>query len=134
MTSRPAPFVADTHVLWWYLKSPYRLSATVADILQSAAVGNAVIIIPAIVAAEFYFLSVKENQPTPPYALIQDLASVVRMELSDLGIAQLALLERLPEIADIHDRLIAAEALHRQAPLLTRDRTLQASTQLATIW
>ena len=27
-----------------------------------------------------------------------------------------------------------AEALHRQAPLLTRDRTLRASTQLATIW
>ena len=27
-----------------------------------------------------------------------------------------------------------SEALHRQAPLLTRDRILRASTQLATIW
>ena len=134
MASRPDPFVVDTHILWWYLKSPHRLSATVAAILQSAAMGNAVIVVPAIVAAEFYFLSVKENLPTPPNALLQDLASVLSIELSDLGIGQLALLERLPEIPDIHDRLIAAEALYRKAPLLTQDRLLRASTQLETVW
>lgn len=134
MQSRPPRYVADTHALWWYLTAPRRLSTTAAEIFQSAATGNATIVVPAIVTAEFYFLSVKENRPTPPDVLLQDLASVVRVELSNLGIAQLVLLERLPEIPDIHDRLIAAESWYRNAPLLTRDPVLRASEQLETIW
>ncbi len=134
MQSSRIQYVADTHALWWYLTAPYRLSTTAADLFRLAATGNAVIVIPAIVAAEFYFLSVKENRPTPPDVLLQDLASVVSVELSNLGIAQLMLLERLPEIPDIHDRLIAAESLYRNAPLLTRDSRLRALTQLQTIW
>lgn len=134
MQSRPAEFVVDSHALWWYLKTPELLSETAVSVFALAEAGNATIVIPAIVVAEFYFLSVKLGQPFTPAALSDYIAPVRGIELSDLGIAQLALLERLPEIGDIHDRLIAAEALHRQAPLLTRDRTLQASTQLATIW
>ncbi len=134
MQSRPAEFVVDSHALWWYLKTPELLSETAVSVFALAEAGNATIVIPAIVVAEFYFLSVKRGQPFTPAALYHHLAQVRGIELSDLGIAQLALLERLPEIADIHDRLIAAEALHRKAPLLTRDRTLRASTQLATIW
>ena len=134
MPDRPAEFVVDSHALWWYLKTPELLSETAVSVFALAEAGEATIVIPAIVVAEFYFLSVKRGQPFTPAALYHHLAPVRGIELSDLGIAQLALLERLPEIADIHDRLIAAEALHRQAPLLTRDRTLRASTQLATVW
>ena len=134
MPDRPDQFVVDSHALWWYLKTPELLSETAASVFALAEAGNATIVIPAIVVAEFYFLSVKLGQPFTPAALSDYIAPVRSIELSDLGIAQLALLERLPEIGDIHDRLIAAEALHRQAPLLTRDRILRASTQLATIW
>ena len=134
MPDRPSEFVVDSHALWWYLKTPELLSETAVSVFEMAEAGNATIVIPAIVVAEFYFLSVKLGQPFTPAALSDYIAPVRGIELSDLGIAQLALLERLPEIADIHDRLIAAEALHRQAPLLTRDRILRASTQLATIW
>ena len=34
----------------------------------------------------------------------------------------------------MHDRLIAAEALIRGAPLVTRDALLTASPQIETIW
>ena len=134
MQARPAEFVVDSHALWWYLKTPELLSETAVSVFELAEAGEATIVIPAIVVAEFYFLSVKLGQPFTPAALYHHLAPVRGIELSDLGIAQLVLLERLPEIADIHDRLIAAEALHRQAPLLTRDRVLRASTQLETVW
>ena len=134
MLSNPTQFVVDSHALWWYFKSPEVLSDTVADIFRLAETGSATIVIPAIVVAEFYFLSVKLGQPFTPVALADSLATVSGIELSVLGIEQLALLERLPEIPDIHDRLIAAESLYRNAPLLTRDSRLRASRQLETVW
>ena len=134
MPASPEPFVVDSHALWWYFQRPELLSATADSIFRLAETGAATIVIPAIVVAEFYFLSVKLGQPFTPAALSQRIAPVRGIALSDLGIGQLALLERLPEIPDIHDRLIAAESLYRKAPLLTQDRLLRASTQLETVW
>ena len=130
----PTQFVVDTHTLWWYLRASYRLSDEVAGIFRLAAAGSVTIIVPAIVVAEFYFLSVKEGQPTAPSVLFDDMESIGGVELSDLGRAQLDLLDRLPEIPEIHDRLIAAESIHRNAPLLTIDRLLNASPNIETIW
>ncbi len=127
-------FVADTHALWWYLKSPERLSAAAAAVFRLAETGNATIVVPAIAVAEFYFLSVKLGQPLVPSDLLSAMDSVGGVELSDLGRAQLERLEFCHGIPEMHDRLIAAESLSLDAPVLTRDETLTASTQVETIW
>ena len=79
---------------------------------------------PAIAVAEFYFLSAKLGQPIPPSDLLAALDAVGGIELSDLGRAQLERLDRFPEIPEMHDRLIAAEAAALDAPVVTRDETL----------
>ena len=127
-------YVIDTHVLWWYLELPRRLSTAAAAIFRLAEVGGAVLVIPAIAIAETYFLSVKVGRPLPPAALLDALSHVSSVELPDLGQDQLALLARLPEIPEMHDRLIAAEALTQGAPLVTRDALLTASPQVETVW
>lgn len=134
MLNNPARFVVDTHTLWWHLQSSRRLSPAAAAVFQSAIDGNATIIVPAIVIAELHFLSVKAGQPVAPTVLLDDLASETWLELTDLGRPQLQMLNQFPEIPDIHDRLIAAESVYRNAPLVTRDRLLAASPQLATLW
>lgn len=90
--------------------------------------------VPAIVVAEIYFLSVKLGQPIAPADLLARLDSVGGIELSDLGRTQLERLEFCQEIPEMHDRLIAAASLSLQAPVLTRDETLAASRQVQTIW
>lgn len=127
-------FVADTHALWWYFKSPERLTAAADAVFRLAETGNATIVVPAIVVAEFYFLSVKLGQPIAPSGLLDALATVDGIELSDLGRSQLQRLDLFPEIPDIHDRLIAAESVTLSAPVLTRDETLIASHQIETVW
>ena len=134
MLGRPVKFVADTHALWWYLRSPERLPAAASAVFRLAETGNATIVVPAIAVAEFYFLSVKLGQPFAPSRLLDALASVGGIELSDLGRVQLEKLELLPEIPEMHDRLIAAESMSLDAPALTRDGTLTASTQIETVW
>ena len=134
MLDSPARFVVDTHALWWYLTTPERLSAAVSAVFRLVETGSATLIVPAIVVAELYYLSVKLRQPIAPSTLLDALASVGGIELSDLGRTQLERLDRLPEIPEMHDRLIAAEAMALGAPLVTRDAVLSASPQIETIW
>ena len=127
-------FVTDTHALWWYFRSPERLSAAASAVFQLAETGNAIVVVPAIVVAEFYYLSVKLGSPLDPSALLATLDSVGGIELSELGRAQLERLDRFPEVPEMHDRLIAAEADVIGAPVVTRDGALAASTGISTIW
>ena len=120
--------------MWWYLRSPERLSPAVSAIFRLSETGAATIVVPAIAIAEFYFLSVKLRQPIAPSTLLDALAAVSGIEVSNLGRAQLERLDRFPDIPEMHDRLIAAEAEALGAPVVTRDATLTASPQVETIW
>ena len=75
MVSR-SRFVADTHALWWYFQSPERLSVAASAVFQLAETGNATVVVPAIVVAEFYYLSAKLGSPLEPSALLEALDSV----------------------------------------------------------
>ena len=134
MVNVPSRFVVDTHALWWYLRSPERLSPAASAVFRLAETGNATIVVPAIAIAEFYFLSAKLKQPVAPSTLLDALASVSGIEVSELGRAQLERLDRFPDITEMHDRLIAAEAAVLGVPVVTRDATLLASPDLETIW
>ena len=133
MVSR-SRFVADTHALWWYFRSPERLGVAADAVFQLAATGNATVVVPAIVVAEFYYLSAKLGSPLEPAALLEALDSVSGIELSELGRAQLERLDRFPEVPEMHDRLIAAEAEALGALVVTRDEVLTASERVATVW
>ena len=126
--------MVDTHALWWYLRSPDRLTPAASAVFRLAETGNATIVVPAIAVAEFYFLSVKLKQPVAPSTLLDALASVSGIELSDLGRAQLERLDQFPDIPEMHDRLIAAESAALDAPVVTRDATLSASPNVETVW
>ena len=84
MVSR-SRFVADTHALWWYFRSPERLSVAASAVFQLAETGNATVVVPAIVVAEFYYLSAKLGSPLEASALLEALDSVSGIELSELG-------------------------------------------------
>ena len=66
-------FVADTHARWWYFRSPERLSAAASVVFQLAETGNATVVVPAIVVAEFYYLSAKLGSALAPSALLEAL-------------------------------------------------------------
>ena len=127
-------FLVDTHALWWYLHSPDRLSPAASAVFRLAETGNADIVVPAIVVAEFHFLSVKLGRTLAPTALLDTLESVAGIRMSELGRAQIERVADFPEIPDIHDRLIAAESAAFDMPLVTKDAILSGTAQIETVW
>ena len=127
-------FVLDTHVLYWYLRQPHRLSVAADAIFRLAEAGGARLIVPAIIIAEFYYLSVKVGHPVAPSAVLDTLKGVEAIEVSDLGEIQLRMLDLATDVPEMHDRLIAAEALSRNAAVVTRDQSLANSAQITTVW
>ena len=130
----PPVFVLDTHVLYWYLRQPQRLSVAADAIFRLAEAGGARLIVPAISIAELYYLSVKVGHPVAPSEVLDALKGVAAIEVSDLGAVQLRMLDVLTDVPEMHDRLIAAEALSRNAAVVTRDQSLARSSQIATVW
>ncbi len=130
----PPTYVADTHALWWYLGSSDRLSPAADAVFRLVETGNALLIVPAIVIAEMYFLSVKLGRPFPPADLYEALDGVEGVVISPLDRRQLAALQNVQDVPEIHDQLIAAEAFVLDAPIITRDQVLSDSRHVATIW
>ena len=134
VTDNHSRFLVDTHPLWWYLRAPDRLSPAVSAIFRLAETGNATIVVPAIVIAEFHFLSVKSGLRIAIADLLDTLEAAAGIRMSILGRRQMDLLADFPEISEIHDRLIAAESVAFNMPLITKDAELLASAQIETIW
>lgn len=131
-TDLPA-YVVDTHSFYWYLQNPDRLSIAADAIFRLAEAEKARLIIPAIVIAEMYYLTRKKGQSLSPSKLLKDIYEAPGFHLSELGRPQLEKLEVL-DIPEMHDRLIAAEALVYKAPVVTRDPLLQNLNEIETVW
>ncbi len=127
-------YVVDSHALYWYIAHPERLSPAAQAVFAAAEARTARIVVPAIVVAETYFLTAKRGAPLSPSELLRGMDRVYGFELSAIGRPQLEALELLQDIPEIHDRLIAADALVRNAPVVTKDVSLHRAEAIQTIW
>jgi PIN domain nuclease of toxin-antitoxin system len=130
--------VADTHAIIWYLVEPERLSQVALDALEGAIAAGSPVYISAISLIEICYLIEKRriasdllqrilavlNEPDPSLIVVPiDLAISIAIQNIDRD-----------TVPDMPDRIIAATALHLNLPLVTRDRKIQASQSIITIW
>ena len=127
-------YILDTHAWFWYLEYPRLLSAAADAAFHLAAAGGAYIIVPAIVVAELYYLTVKRGDPITPESLIANINRSQEFRFSALGQAQLTKMGEIDGVAEMHDRLIVAEALAWQAPIITNDEVIRRCGVAAIIW
>ncbi len=127
-------YVVDTHAFYWYLQNPKRLSPAADAVFRLAEAGGARIVVPAIVIAELYYVAKKHNHDLAVARLLDDICGTANYVFSPLGRDQLEELDELPEITEMHDRLIAAEAHVRQAIVVTKDPVLTGCSSITTVW
>ncbi len=127
-------YVVDTHALFWYRRDPDKLSPAADAVFRLADGGGAVIIVPAIVVAELFYLTQKLGRAMSTAAIIADIHHSREFAFSPLGQAQLEALEHVEGVSEMHDRLIAAEALVHHAPIVSKDNVLRGNPLVDVIW
>jgi PIN domain nuclease of toxin-antitoxin system len=130
--------VADTHAIIWYLVEPERLSQVALDALEGAIAAGAPVYISAISLIEICYLIEKRRIASD---LLQRILAVLNEPDSSLIVVPIDLAISIAvqnidrdTVPDMPDRIIAATALHLNLPLVTRDRKIQASQSIITIW
>lgn len=130
--------VFDTHVLYWWLASPGRLSQTAQRWIEDAAKGEGEILVPVVVLWELEYKrrSGKLPMDTPIREAWPRLRAIpgVMWESPDAEDWMLAA-ELEWEHRDPADRMIAAMALNRQVPVCTKDRMFHdPSSPVKAVW
>jgi PIN domain nuclease of toxin-antitoxin system len=129
--------VADTHAVLWYLLDVDRLSTSAAKFLDEAAQAGEPICVATISVVEVIYLVEKGRVPEKALeVLIRALNDPHSGFLSvPLDAAVARAVRRIPRevVPDLPDRIIAATALHLDAPLVTGDRRIRAGN-IRTIW
>ena len=106
----------------------------VKAIFQSATAGTSEIWIPAMVLAEVGYLSERGRIS----ASISDVEKLVstnqKFHFQELSAGIVSLAFQIPDVPELHDRLIAATAQFLKIPLLTNDPAIQNSAMVQPIW
>uniref|UniRef100_UPI004056DBEA type II toxin-antitoxin system VapC family toxin n=1 Tax=Candidatus Electronema sp. TaxID=2698783 RepID=UPI004056DBEA len=121
-------YVTDTQALVRFLSGGKGISKAADLIFNRADAGEDLIIIPAVVLFEIGYLHEKGRISVS----VKDLRAVLedslnyREERLSLEIIECAF--DIPDIPELHDRLIAGTARHLRLPLLTNDPLILASS------
>ncbi len=130
----PPLFCLDTHAVYWRRTASPRLSAAAAQVFEDAIHGHAILIVPYVVVAELFYVLQKYGQVGLYAPLLGDFQTFPYYRLEPLTLADLMALDSVPEIPEMHDRLIALAAKRLGARIVTKDKTIQASPQVKCVW
>ncbi|SRR5258708_4135224 len=129
--------IADTHAAIWYLYTDPRLSSRADTFMQSAEANGDQIGLSSITFVEMVYLIEKGRIPAEGLsrlARIIDEPEGVFAEIPvDLKVARALSQIDAAKIPDMPDRIIAATALLRAIPIISRDGKIRLSG-LTTLW
>ena len=126
-------YIADTHALIWYLVGSSRLGSGARALFDSVIEGESRIFIPAIVVAELMMFAEKHKQIEPDKILAK-LRAMSGFEFLALLPETAAKIRELTALPDIHDRLIVAEAMIQNMPLISFDEAITKSKLVEVVW
>jgi PIN domain nuclease of toxin-antitoxin system len=130
----PPLFCLDTHAVYWRRTASRKLSAAAAQVFEDGIHGQAILIVSHVVVAELYYLLQKYGHSSLFAPLLSDFQTYPYYRLEPLTLADLTALDSVPEIPEMHDRLIALAAKRLGARIVTKDKTIQASPQVRCLW
>jgi PIN domain nuclease of toxin-antitoxin system len=127
-------YSVDTHVHYWHITAPHRLSGPVKSVFDEAKAGGAVLLISHVVIAELFYLFRKQGlgHEFAPFIGMVTGSGAYRAE--GILIEDLRRLPDFDEIPEMHDRLIAIRADRLKATIVTKDASIRGCSRVKTLW
>ena len=127
-------FVTDTHALLWYLTCDERLGGMAEEAYGRADAGGAVIVIPTVVLAEAIFITEKHRVDIEFIEILKMIEGSLNYIIYTMDVAVVLKCHELKAIPELHDRIISATAILLDAVLITKDKKITESGEVAVVW
>lgn len=129
--------VADSHALVWFTQGSPQLSARAAEVLREAEAGDGIAVSVATLVDVWYVTQTTQGMSARQLSELRELVmatSAVDLHLVDVDVAVAYTAISRELLSDPWDRFIVATALVLRVPLVTRDRAIQRSGLVETVW
>jgi predicted nucleic acid-binding protein len=127
-------YVADTHSFAWFIAADTKLSKRAHRIFEQAEEAVVEVLIPTVVLAEMTYIAQRKRVRVTIAEVLKRIEQGDGFVVVPFDFAIFQTMLQLPDAWEIHDRIIAATAHYYKAKLITRDRDLRRSDQVATVW
>jgi predicted nucleic acid-binding protein len=129
-------YLVDTVAFVRYLED--RLPAKADRIFEEAESGSGHLLLPQIALGEFLYLALRgrlRSKPPQPAVndVLQNLAASDTFSVTAMPWPAWDLFPQL-KVPELHDRMIAAEALARKVPIISNDEAFLGVDSLRVIW
>lgn len=130
----PIPlYAADTVALILRLEKR-TMGAHARQVFLAVEQEQAQLLLPAMLCTEIMYLAERKRIVATIGDVESYLARYPVCREAPLTLAIVKVAQTIRDIPELHDRLIAATAIHHNATLLTNDNTILASTFVQTLW
>jgi PIN domain nuclease of toxin-antitoxin system len=126
-------YATDTHSIVWNFTEDSRLSKRALEAFDRTVKGG-VIIIPAVVLAEIMFIAKKGKITLTFEETLRKIEEYDNFHIAPLDVDVLKVADKIETKLEMHDRLVVATALHFNAALITRDRSIIDAGICSTVW
>ncbi len=128
-------YVTDTHPFLWHLAGDRsRLGYQAKAVLDRAELGEAVVIIPAVVLAEALYIAEKERVRAKLEQIFGMVENALNYRFCPLDLPIIHTAWELRKLREIHDRIIVATAKELGLELITDDGEIRESGYVRTVW
>ncbi|RJR27579.1 PIN domain-containing protein [candidate division WWE3 bacterium] len=127
-------YVADAHTLIWFLAEDERLSENAKRLLEQAEEARVQVLLPTVVLAEITYIAQKKKVEITIDEVLERIEQGDGFVVVPFDFAIFRTMLQLPDEWDIHDRIIGATSQYYNAILITKDKVLQDSERVETVW
>ena len=127
-------YLLDTHVIYWHLFVPAKLSGRAKQALADGEAGLALLVVSHIVLAELFYLLKKLGQDTQFPNAVAAIRGNPNYSLEPVVLDDIENLSQYPDIMEMHDRLLVTQANRVGGTLVTKDQNIQASPHSKWLW
>jgi len=126
-------YVTDTHSIVWYFTEDSRLSKKALEVFEGT-MKQGVVIIPAVVLAKIMFIAKKGKITLTFEETLKKIEEYENFDVAPLDVDILKVADKIEAELEMHDKLIVATALHFNAALITKDRSITDTGLCSIIW
>jgi PIN domain nuclease of toxin-antitoxin system len=126
-------YVLDTHILIWYFIGSRRLDKRFKDKVDNIRKLDGSLLIPTIVLSEALDVSEKAKVKFDFNKMFQIIRNEPEFEVVGFSSEIFEETIRIKKIKEIHDRIIVATARFYSAGIITKDKIIQESDEIAAL-